>query len=267
MLIASGGSVDPEHHIQDLIYREDWFHVGAVDFHLSKHLVMLWVVAGLVTVSFIWAARKIRREQGVARGPLANLLESIVGYVRDQMVLPNMGHHGEPFVPFFLSVFTFILFANLAGLVPGSASVTGNICVTAALSLMVLAISLVCGMKAQGPLHYWVNLVPHGIVTKSTWWLAPVWVLMFGIELLGLAIKHFALLIRLHANMIAGHIVIVSLLALIVGTGGSLSMWPVAVPLVVLMFFLELLVAFIQAYVFTLLSVLFVGMAVHPDHS
>lgn len=269
MILASGGhggEVDPAHHVEDLIYRQDWFNLGGIDFHLSKHLVMIWIVAALVTVLFVMVGQRIKRGGGLPKGPLANALEAIVAFVRNDLVIPNMGHHGEPFVPFFLSVFTFILFANLAGLIPGSATATGNICVTTALSLMVLAVSLVCGMKAQGPVAYWVNLVPHGIVTKATWWLFPVWIMMLGIELLGLAIKHFALLIRLYANMIAGHIVIVSVLALVVGSSGKLSMAGVAVPLTVMMFFLELLVAFLQAYVFTLLSVLFVGMAVHPDH-
>lgn len=268
MLIASssGGAVDPAHHIEDVFYKTDWFQLGSVRFHLSKHLTLIWIVAAVTTLLFVWGARRIRQDKGNARGVLANLLESIVAFVRSEMVLPNMGHHGEPFVPLFLSIFTFVLFANLAGLIPGSATATGNICVTTALSLMVLVISLAAGMKSQGPLRYWYNLVPHGIVTKPTWWLFPVWGLMFVIELLGLAIKHFALLIRLYANMIAGHIVIISMLALVVGAGGSLTMAPVAVPLSVMMFFLELLVAFLQAYVFTLLSILFVGMAVHPDH-
>lgn len=271
--MAASHALDPAHHVLDVPYVQDLIRWGGVPCkigYVTKHMVMLWVVAGLMILLFRYVARRLRQEGGIPKGRLVNACEAVILYVRDKMVIPNLGHHGEPFVPFFLSVFFFVLFSNLAGLIPGSATATGNLMVTGGLSLVVLAVSLVCGMRAQGPLAFWLHIVPSGIVDAKKPALlpimVPIWGILFLIECVGMVIKHFALMVRLYANMIAGHIVIVSLLALIYVNGFEPSAAGMAVPLAVGIFFLEILVAFLQAYVFTLLSILFVGMAVHPHH-
>lgn len=186
-------------------------------------------------------------------------------YIRDEMVEPAMGESdGRKFLPFFLCIFFFILFMNLMGLVPGSATATANIFVTGALALITLFSMVFCGMAAQGPLAFWKNLVPHVPLA--------LWPLMFVVELLGLFVKPFALMIRLFANMTGGHLVVLSFMGLIfffassMGASAGYGVSPVAIGFAVFIMIIEVFVAMLQAYIFTQLSILFVGASVHPEH-
>ncbi len=239
-----------EHHLLDHVY----FRVaaGALSIPFSKHLLMMWLSAGLAIVVLGAAGQMAKRGW---RNRFVYFIESLTVFVRDEIVVPNIGEEGRPYLPYFLSVFFFVLFMNLLGMVPGSATATGNISVTASLALCTLFMINVAGVRAHGVGGYVKSLVPHGM---------PVWLLplMYPIELLGLLTKSFALSIRLFANMIAGHIVIFAFLALIF-LFGKLWVAPMSVAAALGINLLELFVAFLQAYIFTLLSAIFVGSAIH----
>ncbi|MDA1265822.1 MAG: F0F1 ATP synthase subunit A [Planctomycetota bacterium] len=186
-------------------------------------------------------------------------------YVRDEIVIANVGkHHGEKLLPMFLSLFFFILFMNLCGLVPGSVTPTASIFVTAALAMITFGVMVIGGMVVQGPLAFWKNLVPH----VPTW----LWPLLFVIEVIGLCVKPVALTIRLFANLTGGHMVVLSFMGLIFFFGQSFgdaigyASAPVAVGFAVFIMIIEGFVAFVQAYVFTVLSAIFVGASLHPEH-
>ncbi|MEJ2616382.1 MAG: F0F1 ATP synthase subunit A, partial [Ignavibacteriaceae bacterium] len=191
---------------------------------------------------------------------LTNLFEIIVIFVRDEIVKPSIGQGYEGFLPYMLSLFFFILFVNMFGLIPTPNLVvpTGNIAVTASLALISFFAIQYGGIKSHGLFPYLKSLVPHGM---------PGWiiVIMIPLEILGLFTKPFALCIRLFANMIAGHIVIFSLLGLIFILH-SVYVSPVAVGFTLFIELLEILIAVIQAYIFTMLTALFIGMAMHPEH-
>ncbi len=196
---------------------------------------------------------------------MTRMLTGWVLWIRDEMVVPNLGaDDGRRFLPFFCSIFFFIVFINLMGLVPGSVTPTTNIFVTLSLALITFVSMIGLGMKAQGPVAFWKNLVPH----VPAW----MWPMMFLIEVVGLVIKPFALMIRLFANMTGGHMVVLSFMGLIfffAGTDLSPMAWGVAFPAVgfgVFIMIIEGFVALLQAYIFTQLSCLFVGACLHPDH-
>ncbi len=196
---------------------------------------------------------------------LTRLFAGFAMWVRDDMVVPNMGKElGTRFLPWFLSLFFFILFMNVMGLVPGSATATSSIFVTCALALITLFSMILCGMGAQGPLAFWKSLVPHVPLA--------LWPLMFVVELMGLFVKPFALMIRLFANMTGGHMVVLSFMGLIFffaesqGSGVAWSISPIALIFAVFIMIIEAFVALLQAYVFTQLSIIFVGASVHPEH-
>jgi F-type H+-transporting ATPase subunit a len=230
-----------------------------IKFYFSWHLVMMWIAAGLVFLVFMTLAyRMSRRKGGPPRGWFENFFESFVLFIRDEVIRPNLGPKADKFVPFFLTLFHFILFCNVLGLVPGCRTATGNIAVTMCLSGITLVTGVVSGIVIQGPVGYFVNFVPHGI----PW---PVLILLYPIEIMGLIIKHIALCIRLFANMIAGHIVIGSILGLIFFFK-TLLVVPGSLLLAAPLAGLELFVAFLQAYIFVLLGSLFFGMSVNPEH-
>jgi F-type H+-transporting ATPase subunit a len=185
-------------------------------------------------------------------------LEAIVVFLRDEVVLPSMGEAGTRYLPFLLTVFFFILFCNLLGLVPYAATATGNVTVTAALAIIALAMIQWGGIKEHGLLHHMQNLIPPGIPA----WLLPI---MIPVEIMGQFTKPFALCIRLFANMTAGHIVILSFLGLIF-VFESFLISPVSVAFALFISLLELFIAFLQAYIFTMLTALFMGMTIHPEH-
>lgn len=225
-----------------------------IDMSITRHVVMLWIAgASLVTVMLV----AFRRPQTIPRG-LASFLEPIVLYVRDEVVLANMGERGRAYLPFLLTVFFFVLFCNLVGLMPYSATPTGNINVTAALALCTFLVIVGAGILNHGLLGFFAGLVPSG----TPCWLLPV---MLIVELVGLLAKPFALCIRLFANMTAGHAVILALISMIF-VFRSAAVGLLAVPFAAFIYLLEIFVALVQAFIFTLLSALFIGMAAHSEH-
>ena len=196
---------------------------------------------------------------------ITKLFTGFVMYIRDEMVVPVMGKNtGKAYLPFFLSLFFFILFMNLMGLVPWSATASASIFITGALALITFASMLICGMIVQGPIPFWKNLVPHVPLA--------LWPLMFLVELVGLIVKPCALMIRLFANMSGGHMVVLSFMGLIfffgqsLGDGAGYGASPVALAFAVFIMIIEAFVAMLQAYIFTTLSIMFVNASIHPEH-
>ena len=227
--------------------------------------LQIFQVAAVLFILFAFSgvAGYLRTGRGDA---ISRLAAGFCLYIRDEIVEPNMhGHFGRRFLPYFLSVFFFILMMNLMGLVPGSATATASVFVTAALALTTFLAMVGCGMAAQGPFEFWKNLIPHGLPP----WLVP---LMFVVEVLGLFVKPFALMVRLFANMSGGHMVVLSFMGLIFFFAGNdfssmgYAVSPVAVAFAVFIMIIEAFVAMLQAFIFTQLSVMFVGASVHPDH-
>lgn len=210
----------------------------------------------LVLILFSGVPGYVRTGRG---DKLSRLLTGFAMWVRDEMVYPEMGKElGRKFLPYFLSVFFFILFMNLLGLVPFMHTATGNIAVTASLAFMTFLVMQISGIREQGLVHYAKNIVPPGIPL----WLYPI---MLPVEILGMLTKPFALTIRLFANMTAGHVVILSLFGLLFFFK-SIFIAPAVLGFVLFVDALELLVAFLQAYIFTFLSILFVNACAHPEH-
>jgi len=229
----------------------------------SKHLVFLLIVAVLVIAMAQLAVRSYKGGH-VPRG-LGAAVESLVLFIRDEVAEPNIGHgDGRKFTPLLCSFFFFILLAALLGLIPGSATATGNISVTLALATVSFLAQQWAGISKYGLAGHFHNLVPPGM----PWLLLPI---MIPVEILGMFTKPFALTVRLFANMLAGHMVITTLLLLIPLMGqlhwlAGVAMTPVSLVLAVFIMLLELLVAFVQAYIFTLLTAIFIGMYAHPAH-
>jgi F-type H+-transporting ATPase subunit a len=229
----------------------------------SKHLVFLLLVAFVVIVVAQLAVRSYRGGR-VPRG-IGAAVESLVVFVRDEVAVPNIGHgDGARFTPLLCSFFFFILAAALVGLLPFSATSTGNIAVTLALASVSFAAQQWAGISKFGIVGHFKNLVPPGMPLL----LLPI---MIPVEILGMFTKPFALTVRLFANMLAGHMVITTLLLLIPLMGqlhwlAGVAMTPISLLLAVFIMMLEVLVAFIQAYIFTLLSAIFIGMYAHPAH-
>lgn len=228
----------------------------------SKHLAFFVLAALAVIVIARLALRSYR--SGVPRG-LGAFVEMIVVFIRDEIAEKNIGHgDGRKFTPLLCSFFFFILVAALMGLLPFSATSTGNIAVTAALATVSFVAQQYAGISKYGVVHHFAGIVPPGLPV----WLLPI---MVPVEMLSMFTKPFALMIRLFANMLAGHMVITTLLLLIplmasVSTFFGVSMIPVSLLLSLFIMALEVLVAFIQAYIFTLLTAIFIGMYAHPAH-
>jgi F-type H+-transporting ATPase subunit a len=258
------------HHLQDSSTMEIFGmhlqlpHLSLLghDISITKNVVMMWVASILILTIFGAVAR---RRSLSPKGVFMNLFESFVFFVRDEMVYKIMGEEtGRKWLPFFLTQFFFILFCNLLGLVPFGATATGNLAVTASLAIITLVLIQVGGMFEQGVFAYLKSIVPPGIPI----WLYPI---MVPVEILGQFTKPFALTIRLFANMTAGHIVMLSLISLIFifksyGTGVAYAVSGPVLFFVLFIQLLEILVAFIQAFIFTFLSIIFIGSALHPEH-
>lgn len=253
------------HHILDSHYIEvpflhgttiplPRFEVYGYDLSITKHVVMMWI-AGLIVLLLMRLA--IRDVRNPVPGRLRSAMEVLILFVRDEVGGKSIPHHAAKFTGYLLSTFFFILACNLLGLVPFMATATGNISVTAGLAVLAFLVIQIGGLREFGPIRHFANLVPHGLPG----WLGP---LMFFLEFLSMFIKPFALCIRLFANMMAGHVVILAFLSLIFILGWVAS--PVAVFFALFVYFLEVLVAFIQAYIFTMLTAQFIGMSVHPAH-
>ena len=265
-----GGNMFTEllHHVQDSHELElpwghvelpHWapIHIGAItlDLSITKHVIFVWMAALIVLLIAVTAARKNRKD-AVPRG-IGNLIEVFVVFVRDEIVVPNMGNGGLKYMPYMLTTFFFILVMNLLGLIPYGASATGNVSVTAGLAILAFIMIQYSAIRAQGFGHYLAHL------TGGVHWI--LWPIMVPIEILGLFTKPFALCIRLFANMTGGHIVIVSLIGLIF-IFKSYFIAPVPVAFVLGINMLELFVAFLQAYIFIMLTSLFMGLGMQVAH-
>lgn len=269
------------HHVTDsheieffgwTLHLPEWEPIPAgpflIDMSPTKHTVFLWI-ATFFTILTVWvAARKFSIEEQVGEAPkgFLNFFEAFYEYLRDEVALANIGHGGERFVPYVVTLFFFILYANLLGLVPFGATATGNIMVTGALAFISFVIIEVAGYVTLGPKGYMrtIFFIPEGLnpVMKVVMlFIMPV------VELIGKLAKPFALAVRLFANMTAGHFVLLALLGLILTYGGLdlLGGVSIAGALVLALFvmFLEIFVAFLQAYIFTILTAVFIGLIRH----
>ena len=271
---ASQNKVDITHHIGNAHEIELPFgavvhlprfapiHLGALTLDLSptRHFVFMLLSAVLVAIVFITSARSIARAQaqGKPAKGFAGAMEATALYIRQEVILPNVGHHGEGFVPYLLTVFFFILTMNLLGLLPWGATATGNIAVTAALALMAFITIEVAGMRALGPKGYLSTIfyLPPGLPTV----LKPIMlIIMTPVEIIGKLSKPFALAVRLFANMTAGHVLVLALIGLTF-LFQSYAVGVVSAVMATAIMLLELFVAFLQAFVFTLLTSVFIGL-------
>ncbi len=230
------------------------FELFGIDLSITKHVVFLWLAAVILVMTLSFIARKNLKNK-VPRG-LGNLVEVFVVFVRDEIVIPNMGKGGVKYLPYLLTNFFFILLMNLLGLIPYGASATGNISVTAGLAIIAFLMIQISAIRAQGLGHYLAHL------TGGVHW--TLWPIMIPIEVLGLFTKPFALCIRLFANMTGGHIVILALIGLIF-IFKSFMVAPVSVAFALGIYMLELFVSFLQAYIFTMLTSLFMGLGMQTE--
>jgi F-type H+-transporting ATPase subunit a len=245
---------------------DDIGHIGPLAINLSptKHVVMLLLAATLCCLVLITAAAAHKRhthEVGRPKGFAAGI-EAMVLYIRNEVIIPNVGPHGEGFVPFGLTLFFFILFANLLGLIPYGSTATGNISVTAMLAIITFIVVGIAGMRAQGA-HYLQTIVywPSDQPLLMKIFMTPI---MTPVELLSKFTKPFALAVRLFANMTAGHIVVLALIGLIFSFASIFSVAPFFMAVAIMA--LELFVAFLQAFIFTLLSSVFIGLIRSGGH-
>jgi F-type H+-transporting ATPase subunit a len=230
-------------------------HIGPFALPITRVVVMMWIASALM-VLLLWLAN--RKRSLVPKG-IHNVMEMMVAFVRDELARKNIGHEGDRYVPYLLSTFFFILSCNLLGLLPYMSTATGNISVTAGLATMAFLMIQGAGIRQNGLVGHFRNLVPHGIPA----WLLPI---MLVVEFLGMFTKPFALCVRLFANMTAGHVVILSLFSLIFILKQAWVGMVLSVPFALFINGIELLVAFLQAYIFTMLTSLFIGMSAHPQH-
>jgi len=268
--------------------------IGGIDLSVTKHVLMLWLVASFVFIVATLLVRAYLRQDRLIPSGLMNGLEAVVEFVRDSIVLPNVGKKWvNTWTPLILTFFLFILCANIVGLIPifevaglldrfvlhtdaesflnqvlhGGTTATANYNVTAALATITFGSIIVAGTLAHGFIKHWQNLVPKGLNPA-------IYVLLIPIEILGMFVRPFALTMRLAANMTGGHIAILAILSFVflftemfaspfagIGVGVVLS-----VPMAVAISGLEIIVVLVQAYVFTLLSAVFIGMAIHAHH-
>ena len=237
---------------------------AALGFRITKFMVVELIAALLMIAIFVPLARRLR-SGGAPRGRLANIFEAMLIFIRDEVARPSIGeHYADRFLPFLWTLFFFVLFGNLLGMLPWLGSPNGSLSCTTAMAAVTFIVVVGAGMKTFGIVGFWKGQVPHveipfvmGIFLKP---------MLFAIEVVGLLVKHAILAMRLFANMFAGHLVLVVIMGFIVQLAGTWIWYgvaPVSVLGSVALNLLELLVCFIQAYVFTFLAAIFIGMAVH----
>jgi F-type H+-transporting ATPase subunit a len=251
-----------EHHnlVEYNGYKLDHNHISLVgsgayvlDLSITKNVAMLLINAALMLIIFLLVASSARKNVGKAPKGLQSFFEPIIIFVRDEIVKPNIGHHYAKFMPYMLTLFFFILFGNLLGLLPGAANLTGNIAVTLTLAVLTFIITNVKGNKNYWSHIFWTPGVP-----------LPLRIVILPVELIGIFTKPFSLTVRLFVAITAGHIVLLSLISLAF-IFQSVTVGFVSSLIVLFINLIELLVAGIQAYVFTLFSSLYIGMAT-ADH-
>ncbi|MBL7923104.1 MAG: F0F1 ATP synthase subunit A [Bacteroidia bacterium] len=237
---------------------------ATTDISITKNVATLFIALILMMVIFTSVANAYtRKRKGLAPTGLQNAIEPIIMFMRDEVIKPSIGHKYEKYLPYLLTVFFFIWIANLMGLIPvfpGGANLTGNISVTMTLALFTFVIVTFSANK-----NYWEHVFVMPGVPK------PILLLLTPIEILGVFLRPFVLMIRLFANITAGHIIALSFFCLIFifgqnGTGVGLAVSPLSLVFTVFMTVLELLVAFLQAYVFTMLSAVYIGAAIEEHH-
>jgi F-type H+-transporting ATPase subunit a len=241
--------VDASGKIDEITSKKVW------DFSITRNVISLWMSAIILLLVFLGVSSAYKKREGKAPKGLQSFLEPLIVFVRDDVAIPNMGYKYARFMPLLLTVFFFILINNLLGIIPffpGGYNLTGNIAVTGTLAVIILFV-----VNLNGNKYYWKH-----IFSPDPWWLFPI---MIPVEIVSIFSKPIALMIRLFANMTAGHIVALSLISLIF-IFGTLWISPVSVAFVVFMDCIEVLIAFLQAYIFTLLSALFIGMAIMEHH-
>ncbi len=236
--------------------------VKVYDLSMTRNVVQMLIALILFVWIMLKVAARYKKGEGVTSAPsgMQGLLEPVITFVRDEVAKPNLGHKADKYLPYLLTVFFFILVNNIFGLIPGSANVTGNIAFTAVLGLISFVVILFSSNS-----HYWGHIFnPPGVPLGVKFILVPV-------EFLSVFIKPFALIIRLFANMVAGHIIIICLISLIF-IFGELSVYagwgasPLAVGFTIFIYFIEVLVAFLQAFIFTMLTAVFIGQAFEGEH-
>lgn len=236
--------------------------VKVYDISLTRNVVQMLLALTLLVVILIRVARRYGTGVGITSAPkgMQNTMETIVNFVNDEVAKPNLGAKSNKYLPYLLTVFLFILINNIVGLIPGTANVTGNIAFTFTLSIISFVVILFSSNK-----HYWMHIInPPGV---------PGWVkiILVPVEILGIFTKPFALMIRLFANMVAGHILIICLISLIfiMGALNQYAGWgfaPFSIAFTVFIYFIEVLVAFLQAFIFTILTAVFIGQAFEGGH-
>ena len=232
------------------------------DISLSKNVVAMLIAVFTILIIAIGMANSYKKNKGKAPKGFHNLVEPLILFIRDDVAKPSIGHKTDKFMPLLLTIFSFIFVNNVFGLIPifpGGANVTGNIAVT-----MVLALVIFLTVNLNGNKYYWKHIFLPDV---------PVWmyVIIIPIEILGVVLKPFVLMLRLFANITAGHIIILGFFSLIfifgsMNQGLGYAVSPLSVAFTVFMGLLEMLVAFLQAFVFTLLSAIYIGMAVEEHH-
>jgi F-type H+-transporting ATPase subunit a len=275
---GASNQIDIPHHIANShevetpfgvwhLPRWEPIHIGglAIDMSPTKHLVYMLLAAVLVALVFTLSARAIQAAQARGRPSkgFAGAMEATALYIRQEVILPNVGHHGEGYAPYLLTLFFFILAMNLLGLLPWGATATGNIAVTAALAVIAFLVIEVTGMQALGPVGYAKTIfyLPSGLPGGIGGSILKVVLLavMTPIELIGKLAKPFALAVRLFANMTSGHVLVLAL----IGLTFLFQSWAVGIGASILatgVMLLEVFVAFLQAFVFTLLTSVFIGL-------
>lgn len=231
------------------------------DLSLTRNVVQMIIALTLLVVLMLGVARRYKEGQGVTRAPkgFQNAIEPVITFVRDEVAKPNIGHKYLKFMPFLLTIFFFILINNIFGLIPGSANVTGNIAFTAVLGVITFFV-----INFNGNKHYWGHIVNPPVPFGIKFIMVPV-------EILSIFTKAFALIIRLFANMLAGHIIIICLISLIfifssISKVAGVGFSPISVGFAAFIYVIEVLVAFIQAFIFTNLAAVFIGQAVEEGH-
>ena len=269
------------HHVTNT--RADvWHHINlfGLDLSITKHVVMLWVVAFITITLSIYATRLYRKSKEAQPKGIAHLFEILMEFIKSDIVIPNIGNKGyRTWTPLIATFFIFILISNFIGMIPffekiqfifpgisGSSTITGNFTVTAALSVITFFSIIIAGTMKHGFIGHWKNMIPGGVP-------APVLIILIPIEIAGMFIKPLALTLRLGANMTAGHIGMVAIFGIPMimyqsmnSVGVGLSVGVVSVILNTAIYFLEFIVCLVQAYVFSLLSAVFIGMAIHAEH-
>ena len=255
------------HHVtNDANYVYYSIHLWGIDLSITKHIIMLWIVCGFIIALSLWGTRKYRKNINATPEGLSSLFEILIDFIKKDIIDPNIGgKEGKVWLPLSTTVFLFILSANLLGMIPifefiegGSATITGNFSVTLALAVITFFSIIIAGTIKHGFFQYWKNMIPSNVPK-------PVLIILIPIEIIGMIVKPIALTLRLGANMTAGHIGMVAIFGLPFLLD-SFGIGIVSISLNTAIFFLEIIVCLVQAYVFSLLSAVFIGMAIHAEH-